>query len=341
MGRGEVEQNSTLAQSSRPTGPSRGVTPRLHEQVAVAVFDLIASGRIETGSKLTETAIANRLHVSRAPARQALLALAQQGAVRKASGRGYIVCPVATSNTASGVPLEPRPVKFGPTWQHIYDDVESEISSRISFGSWRIKEDHLARAYSVSRTVARDVLSRLQQCGIVSKDDRGRWVAPSLTPERVIGLYEVRSLLEPAALKKAAAHVSPQHVDAMLKDIDKAIADPRATFGKDLDRLEEALHVDLLNYCRNQALMDAIRAPQSLLIAHRFLYVWTGQMFAAEPFLPEHREVLQNLRDGKIAAAENALAQHLRISSDRAIARVAAVSRDVTLEPIDYLSKAD
>lgn len=317
----------------------QGVPPRLHEQVTAAVADMIAGGSIVPGARLTETGIATRLDVSRAPARQALVALADRGVLRKAPGRGYIVCAVPAPGHGQARGGEPRAFKVGPTWQHIYDEVEGEVAARISFGSWRIKEDDLAKAYSVSRTVARDVLGRLQQRGVVEKDDRGRWFAPSLTPERVSGLYEVRSLLEPAALVKAAARAPRSTLLAMLSDIDVAMADPSTLDGAQLDRLEEALHVEFLSHCENRALMDAIRAPQSLLVAHRFLYAWTGRMFAAEPFLPEHREVLQHLVDGDVTAARNALAAHLTVSSNRAIARVAAVSQSLTPEPIAYLTK--
>ena len=50
-----------------------------------------------------------------------------------------------------------------PSWEPIYAEVEREIVARISFASWRVNEAELARAYKVSRTVARDVVGRLQQ----------------------------------------------------------------------------------------------------------------------------------------------------------------------------------
>lgn len=316
---------------------SRAAIPRLHEQVGAALADLIAKGRIAKGDHLTETAVASRLSVSRAPARHALAALAERGILRKAAGRGFIVNGMQGGASGEDIPAA-WPFKVGPIWQHIYDEVESEIAARIAFGSWRITEGDLATAYGVSRTVARDVLGRLQQRGVVEKDERGRWYAPSLTPDRVSGLYEVRSLLEPAALEKAAARAPQEQVVAMLGDLDSAIANPATVDGGRLDKLEHALHVELLGHCQNRALMDAIRSPQSLLLAHRFLYAWTGRMFSSEPFLPEHREVLSCLMEGDATGAKQALAEHLLVSSHRAIARIEAVSSDLTPAPIAYLT---
>src|SRR5690606_35995874 len=101
-------------------------------------------------------------------------------------------------------------------------------------------------------------------------------------------LYEVRWLLEPTALIKAAPNVSPAFLAFMRSELEEAI-DNAATIGGDvLDTLENQLHVRLLGHCRNETLMQAITLHQSLLVAHHFLYRWTPKLFASEPFLPEH-----------------------------------------------------
>lgn len=313
----------------------RGRSPRLHEQVEAVLARRIAAGEIGPGEHLTETGIAAVLNVSRAPARRALHALAVKGLVRKAEGRGYVACPVPPGET--GPPAVAPLVTPPPSWQRIYDEVEEELTARISFGSWRIREADLSRSYGVSRTVARDVLGRLQQRGIVTQDERGRWFAPSLTPRRVRDLYEVRAILEPAALLRAARNAPLPRVRAMLAAVEESLARPEAVDGARLDQLEHDLHIDFLGYCENGPLMEAIRAPQSLLVAHRFLYRWSARMFEVEPFLPEHRDILERLVEGDADAAAALLARHLLASSERASARVAAVTRSGKPEPLDYL----
>jgi DNA-binding GntR family transcriptional regulator len=73
--------------------------------------------------------------------------------------------------------------------------------------------------------------------------------------------------------------------------------------GPDLDRLEEDLHVTLLGHCENSPMMQAISLPQALLIAHRFLYRWMPRLVGAEPFLPEHLDIVQKLEAGHVTAA--------------------------------------
>lgn len=54
-------------------------------------------------------------------------------------------------------------------WRHVYDQVEEEIASCQIFGEFRIVESELADYLGVSRTVARDVLARLHERGLIRK----------------------------------------------------------------------------------------------------------------------------------------------------------------------------
>jgi DNA-binding GntR family transcriptional regulator len=193
----------------------------------------------------------------------------------------------------------------------------------------------------VSRTVARDVIARLQQRGVVRKDERARWQAPALTPEHVGELYELRAILEPVALVKAAPNAPPGFVAGMRAHLEDAIAHAREIDGSTLDELEQEMHVLLLGRCGNRALMQTITLAQSLLIAHRFLYRWTPRLFESEPFLPEHLAIVERLQSGRTAEAARSLKRHLRVSRERAIARIAVVAREFDPDDLGYLERAD
>jgi DNA-binding GntR family transcriptional regulator len=319
-----------------------GPSPRLYQRAFELLAEQIRSGRLPTGSELNETSVANQFGVSRAPARRALSELAEAGLVERRSGRGYLVrrgaaaaraAPV-TGDHAFGHKLVPE-----PSWRRIYREVEEEIAARISFGSWRLNEVELARHYHVSRTVARDVIGRLQQRGLVKKDERSRWVAPALTPRHVGELYEVRWLLEPAALVKAAPHASDALLIQMRDKLRSVMANPAAIVGSTLDELERDLHVTLLGFCDSETLMQAIAQPQSLLIAHQFLYRWTARLFDTEPFLAEHLAVLDKLLARNVNAAAEALEKHLKDSRDRAIARIDVIVAGAQPEASSFLER--
>ncbi|WP_163269291.1 GntR family transcriptional regulator [Chelativorans alearense] len=329
---------------SRAGEQGAGLAPRLYQRAFDILAAQIGDGVLAAGTRLTESGVAEQFDISRAPARRALAELERSGFVVKSEGRGYAVRKplegVSAHRTATPAEEDVRLVSQ-PSWERIYAEVEDEIVGRISFASWRVNEAKLARYYHVSRTVARDVVGRLQQRGVLRKDDRSRWYAPALTPEHVGELYELRSILEPVALTKAAPNMPRNFLAGMREHLDEAIAHADAIEGPTLDRLEEEMHVTLLEYCGNRTLMQAITLPQSLLIAHRFLYRWTPRLFNTEPFLPEHMEVVRHLGAGDIRGAANALEHHLKVSSGRALARVDVIRREFHAESLPYLDRLD
>ncbi|WP_246226262.1 GntR family transcriptional regulator [Chelativorans xinjiangense] len=341
---GDREGSKGPQDRSRAGGQGAGLAPRLYQRAFDILAAQIGDGVLAAGTRLTESGVAEQFDISRAPARRALAELERSGFVVKSEGRGYAVRKPSEGVSAhrTGVPAEEDlRLVSRPSWERIYAEVEDEIVGRISFASWRVNEAELARYYHVSRTVARDVVGRLQQRGVLRKDDRSRWYAPALTPEHVGELYELRSILEPVALTKAAPNMPLNFLAGMRAHLDEAIAHADAIEGPTLDRLEEEMHVTLLEYCGNRTLMQAITLPQSLLIAHRFLYRWTPRLFNTEPFLPEHMEIVRYLEAGNIPGAASALEHHLKVSSGRALARVDVIRREFRAESLPYLDRLD
>lgn len=317
-----------------------GTTPRLYQRASDILARQIREGVIEPGTCLRESGVAQQFGISRAPARRALEELVGAGLLQKPESGGYLVCDVADRPPPSApAPAPPAPrLQAHPTWEKIYGEVEHELIARIAFASWRVNEAKLARTYGVSRTVTRDVIGRLQQRGLLRKDDSGaRWVAPALTPDHVGDLYELRWVLEPVALRKAAPRL-PRGFLSRLRDrhaeaIENAAGIPSTT----LDDLEEDIHVALLGYCDSDSMMQAITLPQSLLVAHRFLYRETPDLFGIEPFLQEHMDIIECLEQGKVPAAAEALEHHLRIACDRAIERIDVIRHAATPAELPYL----
>lgn len=315
----------------------RGTAPRLHERVHAILAEEIRTGQLAAQERLAETALAARFGISRAPVRQALSALAAEGLVERRPGRGFRVRAAQRPSYSPGVTRQSQALASQPSWEKIYAEVVDEIVPRTAFGDWRVIESELARFHGVSRTVAREVMARLQQRGIVRKAGHSRWHAPALTPAHVNDVYEMRELLEPTALSQAIPHVAPQRIAAMAERLRAAMARATTLAGHELDRLEGDLHSELLGACPNREMRQAIRFYHSLLVAHSFLYRWTPPLYATEPFLPEHLRIFEALEAGHTARAAKALEQHLRASRERAIARVEAVASAPRPAPLPYL----
>ncbi|MDT1061398.1 GntR family transcriptional regulator [Paracoccus sp. CPCC 101403] len=322
------------------TDPSR-LAPRLYQQAAAALAREVEQGLLPPGAILTQGQLVQRFGISRSPARQALEELARLGLLERQGAARFSVAANSVQPVPRPAPADPVRLTPRAGWEMLYPEIEMEIVSRSSLGSWRVNEAMLARHCGVSRTVARDVVGRLQNRGIIRKDDSGRWFAPALTARHIDELFELRWLLEPVAMEKALPHLPGGLLDQMLAELEAAMAPDAHRDSALLDHLEQRLHVEMLGHCGNDALIRAIRLPQSLLIAHHMLYQLTLELFGTEPFLTEHREVVLRLLSGDIAGARAALVAHLRISRRRAMLRIEAVQEMIQPDPLPYLERID
>ncbi len=323
--------------------PSR-LAPRLYQLATEALARDIRSGTLTGGEALTQNGVALRFGISRAPARKALEDLADLGLLtRSASGRFAVAQGQQTGAAPARASADPENDRLTPQTSGalLYPEVELAIVSRSSLGAWRVNESVIARHYGVSRTVAREVVVRLEARGIIVKDDAGRWFAPALTQTNIDELYELRWVLEPLAMEKAAPLLPAGYLAELRRELEAAMQPGAVIDSALLDRLEHLLHVELLGFCGNRALMQAISLPQALLIAHHFLYSWTLELFGTEPFLGEHLEIIRKLEDGDLPAAKAALTAHLRISRRRAMLRIEAIQELVPPQPLPYLEAVE
>jgi DNA-binding GntR family transcriptional regulator len=87
------------------------------------------------------------------------------------------------------------------------DQVYARLRELIRAGQLRpgdrLQEISLATALGVSRTPVREALALLANEGLAEADGRG-FVIPSLTPQDIDHIFELRQLLEPAAIRAAA-----------------------------------------------------------------------------------------------------------------------------------------
>lgn len=299
----------------------------LYHEIYQILKRRILEGDLRPGTVLYVKAVAEACDVSRAPAEQALILLKNEELLANAPRRGYVVNGLPCSGNAADEDLrragsgdlaaiasdlgKTRPL---PAWQRIYSEVEREVASHAVFGRHRVNENELARHYGVSRTVSHDVLVRLNNLGILEKDHQSRWAVLPLSRERIAHLYEVRRLLEPAAIAGAAPYLARADLLAARGRIDRALARYPALSVDELDDLEQDLHGHCLSACPNADLLALLRATQLLLVSNKHMLRAVTRLPNREPFLEEHRLVLDCLIEGRGDAAAEALLRHLQIA---------------------------
>lgn len=130
-------------------------------------------------------------------------------------------------------PLQ-RPLALG---DQVYQTLRGHLRDGTIVSGQPLQEVQLAEKLGVSRTPVREALARLASEGLLASDGRS-FVVPSLSLEDVDDIYEVRFLIEPAALRRVAEITTDAVVRA---PIDEALAAAAAAYkANDADAFREA-----------------------------------------------------------------------------------------------------
>lgn len=112
-----------------------------------------------------------------------------------------------SASTLEVPPLSPslkpvkRPMALG---ELVYASLQTHLRSGAVAAGQPLQEEHVAEMLGVSRTPVREAMMRLASEGLLSTEGRS-FVVPALTLADLDCIYEVRFLIEPAALRGIAA----------------------------------------------------------------------------------------------------------------------------------------
>jgi DNA-binding GntR family transcriptional regulator len=316
--------------------PSRPDCRRhIHEMVTETLRAAILRGALGGGAILRLGAVAAAFDVSRVPVLRALEALQRSNHLARHPQRGFVVLggggpehALAEAEIRDIIPAAITDAVRLRTWRdRIYPDLEREVAGRLLFGHFQIRSQALAEHYGVSRTVANELMIGLERVGIVRQESNARWYAGPLTRQHIIELFELRILLEPAALLQAAEVVPGSELRPMHERVIASMRQAGRCHPLLLHQLEVDLHHGVVLRCANSQMRDVLYRCQLPLIASHLAFDVEQERPEVPLMLKAHAEILGNLLDGDFDAAASALGAHLQQSRSEASERVLRVPR--------------
>ncbi|MHB1415187.1 MAG: GntR family transcriptional regulator [Chloroflexota bacterium] len=194
---------------------------------------------------------------------------------------------------------------------------------------WRIKPgerlvlDDLAAQLRVSRTPIRDALSRLASEGLVQPQGRRGFSITRLRPVDLRELYTLRLMCEQFAVAEGIGNVSAELLEEMAVlsgEIARLRASPDVAERLESQLKDAAFHRRVVGLARNGRLGDLFdRLNIHMHAAHVGPRpAMTKERIAAS--LDEHHAIVEGLRRGDVAAAQEAVRRHILAAGEGNIA---------------------
>jgi len=178
-------------------------------------------------------------------------------------------------------------------------------------------QEEIAAQLRVSHIPVREALRQLQSEGLVTyQPNRGATVS-ALTSSEISEIYEIRVLLETAAVRRAAPHLTAQQLERAERILDGAeTADDGAAWGShDVDFHQLIYHLEARP--RMQELIEGL-----LRRVDRYWLIHGLMLRHRRPFEREHRAILAALRERDGERAALLLGQHLAGAAELLVGEV-------------------
>lgn len=191
--------------------------------------------------------------------------------------------------------------------EFVHDTLRRAILSGALPGGARLVQADIASQLSVSTTPVREALRDLAAEGLVVFRAHIGAVVRALDVEELLELYDIRKALEPLAIRRAAARITPDELAAatvlaktMEQENDPAVwAALNRTFH---EQLEEAAHASFI-----QSVFRGVQDIAAIYVAHSLI----SEPDRISSGNAEHRALLAALARGDGDEASSILVEHL------------------------------
>jgi DNA-binding GntR family transcriptional regulator len=196
----------------------------------------------------------------------------------------------------------------------VYEQLRSELFDFRLLPGDRFSEIEVAERTGTSRTPVRQALYRLHREGFLEVRPRSGWEVKPLNFEQIDALYELRILIEQAAVKRMAG-LTPEQFDAALSPLmERWMVTPRKRSANvtEVASWDEDFHCSLVSAAKNA---EFIRVhwdvTERIRIVRRLDFTKPARIRAT---YEEHSSILRALQKRSFNEAMNQLSVHIELS---------------------------
>ena len=196
--------------------------------------------------------------------------------------------------------------------------LDGELSPGI-----RIRQNELAARLGVSKTPLLSALRMLETQRLVTSIPRRGYYVSSITMEEMLEIYEIRTVLEGLAARRAAARIT----EAQKRRL-RAFFTGFGTFD-DPDQLQRyavedrRFHEYVVLLAGAELLDSIVKTFNVMVLSYRTVNRW-GQIRGPEETLDEHRTIIEAICAGDPDRAETLMRTHVGRSQARLVEEIAA-----------------
>ena len=190
-----------------------------------------------------------------------------------------------------------------------YDKIKDAILTFHFLPNQALIEGELAEQLRISKTPVRDALMRLEKEELVTRVPfKGTYVS-DVNNQDMADIYEIRSVLEGLAIRMAVNNLTDEdfaRMDKLIEDHDKALKQKEVAV---VSNINSEFHSIIIQKCPNARLRKYLYQLDDQLKRYRLLSIAQGVRL--EKSIPEHKAILNALKERDALKAEEAMKDHL------------------------------